>query len=688
MAYYFLTSSFARLLPHLCAGTLLAKCRSFLLATALFASSASAAQVHVAPNGCDTNPGSADKPVLTLERARDAMRGKGGGDIILHGGSYVIQKPLVLTPADSNTRYVAARGETPVITSARAITGWKLATPTTKGLVEDAKGKVWVADVAKGWRFHFLFIDGIPATRSRSVNHERWREWGRAFAFGKSTPTGQTITFENKEMLRNLPSNGDVELCVILFQYGVMGGGVMTGFDPEKGTGLWNSKQGCLGSGRLQETGFRLENALSLTDEPGEWAVDSENGKVYYWPKAGENLEKKKVTAPVANELVVLQGNDAKSEYVKKVVFEGITFAFTDRLPEDQWPDSWPVRQWENPGGMILMEGVEDCAIRNCRLYRSGAYGVSILRHALRNEVAACEIGYTGCGGVQLFGFGAGFRDEHKNNVIRKNYIPDQGTSIYWHSPNIQIFGSGANVVEYNFLALSAYNNVSITGLQPRQLNGWTSMNTPRKDWVLSQPQAVDFRTYPDEVMAQLKAGKPYFNEENYRELAVHSRDNRIERNVAFECHTRLEEGGALYTWCPGKGNQFIENVIYKSHALPGSSIISLDDHSEYLVVKANVVWCEGKAGAGTIGVRKTEKGNTFTGNIRSFDQYGDAKHCQGEPGREKFDSLYQSIKAQVDKAGGWPGNPDLNAMIEGLKHSKEGHELTPEQIKTMHKIM
>ena len=41
-----------------------------------------------------------------------------------------------------------------------------------------------------------------------------------------------------------------------------------------------------------------------------------------------------------------------------------------------------------------------------------------------------------------------------------------------------------------------------------------------------------------------------------------------------------------------------------------------------------------------------------------------------------------------MDKAGGWPGNPDLNAMIEGLKHSKEGHELTPEQIKTMHKIM
>lgn len=77
-----------------------------------------------------------------------------------------------------------------------------------------------------------------------------------------------------------------------------------------------------------------------------------------------------------------------------------------------------------------------------------------------------------------------------------------------------------------------------------------------------------------------------------------------------------------------------------------------------------------------------------FTTAISDPDKYGDAKHCEGEPGRDKFDALYQSIKSEVDKAGGWPGNPDLNAMIEKLKENKNHFELTPEQIKAMNKMI
>jgi dihydroxyacid dehydratase/phosphogluconate dehydratase len=127
---------------------------------------------------------------------------------------------------------------------------------------------------------------------------------------------------------------------------------------------------------------------------------------------------------------------------------------------------------------------------------------------------------------------------------------------------------------------------------------------------------------------------------------------------------------------------------VYKGHGLPGSSILSLDDRSEYFTLAGNVVWCVGRAGAGTIGVRDQELGNIFIVNIRSENQYGDDRHCEGEPGHEKFDALYQRIKQEVDKAGGWPGNPDLPAMIERLKTDKNHYELTPEQIRTMKKIM
>jgi hypothetical protein len=662
--------------------------------------SASAAEFHVAPNGADTNPGTAAKPFATLEKARDTIRGQ-GGEVVIHGGTYAPAQAFVLTPPDSGTaekpvRYVAAKGETPIFTSAREITGWKVADAATTGIAEPAKGKVWAADVPKGWRFHFLYLDGVAATRSRSVNTEAWRQWGRGFSFAPATPTGQLVSFQDKALLKNLPSNGDVEMCAIIYQFGVMGGGVMTDFDPEKGTGVWHSQQLNLHrpnkARRAREVNFRLENALPFIDEPGEWAVDSAAGKVYYWPRAGEEMNKLKTSAPVLTELIRIQGDDAKKTYVHHVVFEGLTLTCTDRLPEDQWPDTWPVRQWENPGAMIFMEGVEDCAIRNCRLYRSGAYGVTLLRHALRNEVSGCEIGWTGSGGVQLFGFGAGFRDENQKNIVRRNYIHDQGCSIYWHSPNIQIFGSGGNLVEYNFLALSAYNNISITGVYWPDLNNWELAARGRTAMITDNTTvfAVDFGTYPADVLAQIKAGKPYFNEGNYRDLAVHSRNNQIRRNIAMECCSRLEEGGSIYTWCAGKGNQWTENIVYKSHSLPGSSILGLDDHSEYFTLTGNVVWTNGRAGCGTIGMRPQEKGNAFSGNIRAMykPEYKDAGHCTAEPGRQSLDALYKTIKAEVDKTGGWPGNPDFDAWVEKLKTSKDKYELTPAEIKHMMKVM
>ena len=116
--------------------------------------------------------------------------------------------------------------------------------------------------------------------------------------------------------------------------------------------------------------------------------------------------------------------------------------------------------------------------------------------------------------------------------------------------------------------------------------------------------------------------------------------------------------------------------------------MLSLDDHSEYLTVAGNVIWCVGKAGCGSIGVRDHELGNSFIANIRTDDNYGDNRYCEGEPGHEKFDALYQRLKAQVDKEGGWPGKPDLPAMIEALRENPDHYELTPEQIRELKTIM
>ncbi len=91
--------------------------------------------LYVSPTGADADPGTEDKPFLTLERAREALRQlkqkgalpKGGVAILLRGGVYPREtESFALTEADSGTPeapviYQAAPGETPVLRGGRAI---------------------------------------------------------------------------------------------------------------------------------------------------------------------------------------------------------------------------------------------------------------------------------------------------------------------------------------------------------------------------------------------------------------------------------------------------------------------------------------------------------------------------------------------------------------------------------------
>ena len=74
-------------------------------------SSATAVEFFVSPAGQDINPGTAEKPFATLERARDAVRqprqadGKlvGGATVWLRAGDYLRTAALELYAADSGT---------------------------------------------------------------------------------------------------------------------------------------------------------------------------------------------------------------------------------------------------------------------------------------------------------------------------------------------------------------------------------------------------------------------------------------------------------------------------------------------------------------------------------------------------------------------------------------------------------
>ncbi len=73
--------------------------------------SGAARELHVAPNGSDTNPGTKREPLATIEAARDAIRdlkearilGNAGATVYLHKGTYRVSSTIEFDERDSGT---------------------------------------------------------------------------------------------------------------------------------------------------------------------------------------------------------------------------------------------------------------------------------------------------------------------------------------------------------------------------------------------------------------------------------------------------------------------------------------------------------------------------------------------------------------------------------------------------------
>ncbi len=179
---------------------------------------------------------------------------------------------------------------------------------------------------------------------------------------------------------------------------------------------------------------FFVENARELLDEPGEWYLDADAGRLYLMPGEGFG-DDAEVVAPALERIIeVIAGED---EAVGHLRFEGLTFRCTDYSPEDN-----------NAGyamgsdGVIRLEGATDCKIVGCVFTGIGKYAVCVDgggRHLIRGN----EIGQSASGGVLLLG--------SAGNEISNNHIHDCGL-VYKHIGGVAMQGEGTddNLVAHN----------------------------------------------------------------------------------------------------------------------------------------------------------------------------------------------------------------------------------------------
>lgn len=433
--------------------------RAMILACVLTVLATSAhADLYVATNGNDSNPGTKEKPFATLERARDEVRKlkkehglpRGGVTIWLRGGVYVLNKSFQLTMEDSGTplapiSYRAVKDEPVRFVGGSVVTGWKPVTDrgVLTRLNDSARGKVSQADlkalgvtdfgeVAKPGRRAELFFNGKFMTLARYPD-EGWLRVADVPQEGELKFPGD---FRNSQ-----PTKIGGKLAGKHYGRFSYDGDRPAGWQPSEdlwvhGYWVWDYSEQYHRVARLdaakkevwpqppyhfygyhQNARYRFLNVLEEISQPGEWYLDRKTGILYFWPPA--NPADGEVMFPVLDQpMVTLRA-------VSHLRFQGIVFECSR-------------------AGAVSATGGRHIQIAGCVFRNLGATAVA-LAGAADQRVESCDFYELGSGGITMAG-GDRKTLAPGRNVIENCDIHDIGRVQPTYQPAINLAGVGNRV--------------------------------------------------------------------------------------------------------------------------------------------------------------------------------------------------------------------------------------------------
>ena len=412
--------------------------------------------LHVSPKGADTAPGTPEKPLATLERARDLlreMRGKdaasftGGATVWVHGGTYERAASFALEARDAGTAqgmmvYRAAPGESPVLLGGRVLpagafqpvtdaTVLKRIDPAAHAAVQWADLRaLGIIDLGE-YPVTFstppvvpeLFLDGTRMTLARWPNGDDWATIASVVDSGpapwRDHASQNTGTFEYSG---DRPARWTTAPAVWLYGYWCFDWASETirvkSIDPAaRHITLGKPHVYGIGSGNKAERRFCALNLLEELDSPGEYYLDRENGRLYFWPPApitADNLVLSLLKEPV------VQIKDAAH-----VALRGLTVACC-------------------AGTGVQVDGGEDVQVLACNVRNIGRDGV-VVKGGTGHRVEACNISETGTGGVVVEG---GDRKSLSpcGHTVANNDIWNVARRQRTHAYNVHLGGVGVRL--------------------------------------------------------------------------------------------------------------------------------------------------------------------------------------------------------------------------------------------------
>lgn len=484
--------------------------KSILLITFLILVSLrlNAIDIWISPNGSDANPGTSQLPKATLTaallQARQLRQANdpsvtGGIHIILKGGTYRLSESVVLTQKDAGTAasptfIEAAPGETPIISGGVPVTDWQDA-GVVSGLPNIAQNRIWVANTPQiggaNLNFRQLYVNNAKVNRASSKE-----SINRLLAADK---TNQNIQIPTPRM--SVKNAKNMELTIIqdwelanLRIKSIDSLGSKTKFtfqQPESGIEFkrpWPNLVASDGSSNNQF--FFLSNAIELLNRPLEWYNDSTAGKLYYWPRAGQDKSTIQVIAPALETLIKIEGTlDSTVSYIR---FKGINFehstwmrpSHAGQIPLqsgnyilDAYSDAsapggnvaWVGRQ---PAG-VTVKGASHINFDGCIFQHMAANGLDFVSGTHNDSVQGCVFTDIGGSGIQIGYFGDKDFEAHRAynptdnrevcqfEVIKNNYITNVTTED-WGCIGVSVGYASDITISHNEIGNVNYSAISV----------------------------------------------------------------------------------------------------------------------------------------------------------------------------------------------------------------------------------
>lgn len=520
-------------------------------------SSAQKIEIYVSPDGSDAASGTMTDPVKGLHRAAELARANTGQipvTIFLSEGTHHLTETLMLGPEDGGTSeapvtWKAVPGDEVIISGGLQIENWK----------EEENG-FWSAELPESFQgtFRSFYVNGKRATRARYPDEGYLR-------VKKAGKDNRTNFYFNKGDIPAVEQTEGLEL-ILLHDWSLTRIPVKSINQRTKRLTTVDSIGAQLDFFTLthweEHPRYYLENAPEFCDQPGEWFASFEQRKIYYHPKPGDLLEKTSGVIPVAEQLIVIEGNEAQP--VSHIHFWGITFEHTSwSLPQSgycgvqacMFTDRTEHKtSWSMVPAAIELNLADHCSFDKCILRNTGGSGIWMRRNCSECELTRSHIHNISGNGVnigegndRLFGgvpWWISVPDQVSRNMRVSHSLIENCGEQFYGAVGIWCGLVANTMIEHNEIRDLPYTGISVGWM-------WTDDPTP-------------------------------------------CRENTIHANHIHHILNKLSDGGGIYSLGLQPGSRITQNHIHDVRINAGraeSNGMFLDEGTRELVVEDNIIY-------------------------------------------------------------------------------------------------